>query len=144
MLQLINYCQQVIHDLMDHPVEGFVEKLTYWGSDSHDDAVSGVLDEVDDVAVVKRVDIHVVDGEDAVADVEAAAALGRRAWDDPADCGAGARHGGYYHKAEALVLAPRHSHVVGVRLGAATVPICRKVIHGKFLQEGTFPLGSQI
>ena len=126
MLQLINYCLQVIHDLMDHPVERFVEKLTYWGSDSHDDAVSGVLDEVDDVAVVKRVDIHVVDGEDAVADVEAAAALGRRARDDPSDGGAGARHGGYYHKAEALVLAPRHSHVVGVRLGTAAVPICGK------------------
>ena len=106
----------------------FVNTLTYWGSDSHDDAVSGVLDEVDDVAVVKRVDIHVVDGEDAVADVEAAAALGRRARDDPADGRAGARHRGNYHKAEALVLAPRHRHVVGVRLGATAEAICRKVI----------------
>ena len=100
------------------------DKLTYWGSDSHHDAVSRVLDEVDDVAVVKRVDVDVVDGEDAVADVEAAAALGRRARDDPADGRAGARHRGNYHKAEALVLAPRHRHVVGVRLGATTVPIC--------------------
>ena len=101
----------------------FVNTLTYWGSDSHDDAVSRVLDEVDNVPVVKRVDVDVIDGEDAVADVESAAALGRRARDDPADGGAGARHGGYYHKAEALVLAPRHRHVVRVRLGAATVTI---------------------
>ena len=100
-------------------------KLTYWGSDSHHDAVSRVLDEVDDVSVVKRVDVDVVDGEDAVADMEAAAALGRRARDDPADGRAGARHRGNYHKAEALVLAPRHRHVVRVRLGATTVPICR-------------------
>ena len=102
----------------------FGEKLTYWGSDSHHDAVSRVLDEVDDVSVVKRVDVDVVDGEDAVADVEASAALGRRARDDPTDSRAGARHRGNYHKAEALVLAPRHRHVVGVRLGATTIPIC--------------------
>ena len=46
--------------------EKSVEKLTYWGSDSHDDAVSRVLDEVDDVAVVEGVDVHVVHRQDSV------------------------------------------------------------------------------
>ena len=54
--------------------------LTYWGSDSQRHAVAALLDQVDDVAVVQGVDVHVVDGEDPVADLQAAASLRRRAW----------------------------------------------------------------
>ena len=54
--------------------------LTYWGSDSQRHAVPALLDQVDDVAVVQGVDVHVVDGEDAVTHLQPAAPLRRRAW----------------------------------------------------------------
>ena len=56
------------------------DKLTYWGSDSHDDAVSRVLDEVDDVAVVEGVDVHVVHRQDPVTHLQPPAPLGGRTW----------------------------------------------------------------
>jgi len=36
--------------------------LTDGRSDGHDDAVAGILDEVDDVAMVQGIDVHAVDG----------------------------------------------------------------------------------
>ena len=49
--------------------------LTYGRSDSQGDAVPALLDEVDDVSVVEGVDLHVVDGQDSVSDLQSAAAL---------------------------------------------------------------------
>ena len=40
--------------------------LTYGRSDSQGDAVPALLDEVDDVAVVEGVDVHVVHRQDSV------------------------------------------------------------------------------
>ena len=59
--------------------------LTYWVSDCHDDRVPGVLDEVDDVAVVHAGNVDVVDGQDPVTHVETTATLGRRSGDYPTD-----------------------------------------------------------
>ena len=41
-------------------------EYTYRGPDSQRDAVAALLDEVDDVAVVEGVDVHVVHRQDAV------------------------------------------------------------------------------
>ena len=54
-------------------------------SDCHDDRVPGVLDEVDDVAVVHTGDVDVVDRQDPVTHVEPTAPLGRRPGDYPTD-----------------------------------------------------------
>ena len=54
--------------------------LTYWVSDCHDDRVPGVLDEVDDVAVVEGVDVHVVHRQDPVTHLQPPAPLGGRTW----------------------------------------------------------------
>ena len=59
--------------------------LTYWVSDRHDDRVAGVLDEVNDVAVVHAGDVDVVDGQDPVSDVEPAATLRWGACNDSTD-----------------------------------------------------------
>ena len=66
--------------------------------------------------MVQVVDVHVVDGQDPVSHVQLAAPLGRGALDDAADGRARSRHGRDDDKAEALVLSPRHRHVVRVRL----------------------------
>ena len=55
-------------------------------SDCHDDRVPGVLDEVDDVAVVHAGDVDVVDGQDPVSDVEPAATFRRGASNDSTNC----------------------------------------------------------
>ena len=60
-------------------------RLTYWVSDCHDDRVPGVLDEVDDVAVVHAGNVDVVDRQDPVTHVEPTAPLGRRPGDYPTD-----------------------------------------------------------
>ena len=60
--------------------------VTYWVSDRHDDRVAGVLDEVDDVAVVHAGDVDVVDGQDPVSDVEPAATFRRGASNDSTNC----------------------------------------------------------
>lgn len=73
--------------------------------------------------MVKGVDVHVVDGQDAVSNVESPAALGGRTGDDPPDGGAGARDGRDYHKAKALVLAAGHGDVVGIGLWSAAIAI---------------------
>ena len=44
------------------------------------DAVAALLDQVDDVAVVEGVDLHVVHGKDSVSHLEATAAFSWRAW----------------------------------------------------------------
>ena len=59
--------------------------VTYWVSDRHDDRVAGVLDEVDDVAVVHAGNVDVVDRQDPVTHVETTATLGRRSGDYPTD-----------------------------------------------------------
>ena len=41
-------------------------ELTYGGADSQCDAVPALLDQVDDVAVVEGVDVHVVNCKDSV------------------------------------------------------------------------------
>ena len=66
--------------------------LTDWCSHSHDDAVARILDEVHNLPVMEAVDIDVVDGEDAIADVEAPTTLSRRALDDATDGGASPTH----------------------------------------------------
>ena len=43
-----------------------MDQLTYGGPDSQCDAVPAFLDQVDDVAVVEGVDVHVVHRQDAV------------------------------------------------------------------------------
>ena len=63
------------------------------------------------------IDVHVVDGKDAVADVQPAAAFGRRPCDDPADGGPGPGDWRDDDEPEALVLAASHRHVVRVALG---------------------------
>ena len=54
--------------------------LTYGRSDSQGDAVPALLDEVDDVAVVEGVDVHVVHRQDAVSHLEASAPFCGRTW----------------------------------------------------------------
>ena len=54
--------------------------LTYGRSDSQGDAVPALLDEVDDVAVVEGVDVHVVHRQDAVSHLEASATFCGRTW----------------------------------------------------------------
>ena len=54
--------------------------LTYGRSDSQGDAVPALLDEVDDVAVVEGVDVHVVHCEDPVPHLQTAATFRRRTW----------------------------------------------------------------
>ena len=54
------------------------QQLTYWRSDRKGDTVAAVLDQVDNVAVVEAVDVHVVDCQDPVSNLQSAAALGRR------------------------------------------------------------------
>ena len=64
----------------------YSEPANVWGqltdrrSYGESDAVAALLDEVDDVPVVEGVDLHMVDGEDPVADLEPAAPLCRGAW----------------------------------------------------------------
>ena len=53
---------------------------TYRGPDSQRHAVAALLDEVDDVAVVEGVDLHVVHGKDSVSHLEATATFSWRAW----------------------------------------------------------------
>ena len=54
--------------------------LTYGRSDSQGDAVPALLDEVDDVAMVEGVDVHVVHRQDAVSHLEASAPFCGRTW----------------------------------------------------------------
>ena len=49
-------------------------------SHSESDAVAALLDEVDDVAVVEGVDVHVVHRQDAVSHLEASATFCGRTW----------------------------------------------------------------
>ena len=53
---------------------------TYRGPDSQRHAVAALLDEVDDVAVVEGVDVHVVHCEDPVPHLQTAATFRRRTW----------------------------------------------------------------
>ena len=62
-----------------HSLDDFREH-TYRGPDSQRHAVAALLDEVDDVPVVEGVDLHMVDGEDPVPDLEPAAPLCWGAW----------------------------------------------------------------
>ena len=52
---------------------------TNWRSDGQGDAVAALLDQVDDVAVVEGVDLHVVHGQNSVSNLEATASLCWRA-----------------------------------------------------------------
>ena len=54
--------------------------LTYGRSDSQGDAVPALLDEVDDVAMVEGVDVHVVHRKDPVPHLQTAATFRRRTW----------------------------------------------------------------
>ena len=54
--------------------------LTYGRAHGEGDAVAAVLDEVDDVAVVEGVDVHVVHCEDPVPHLQTAATFRRRTW----------------------------------------------------------------
>ena len=58
--------------------------LTYGRSDSQGDAVPALLDEVDDVAVVEGVDVHVVHRQDAVSHLEASTPFCGRTWNTQA------------------------------------------------------------
>lgn len=63
-------------------------QLTPRRPDGEGDRVAGLLDEVDNVAVVESFDVYPVDGKDAVANVESPAPLGWTAFNDAA-CGGG-------------------------------------------------------
>ena len=52
---------------------------TNWRSDGQGDAVAALLDQVDDVAVVEGVDLHVVHGQNSVSNLEATTSLCWRA-----------------------------------------------------------------
>ena len=54
--------------------------LTYGRAHGEGDAVAAVLDEVDDVAVVETVDVHVVHRQDPVTHLQPPAPLGGRTW----------------------------------------------------------------
>ena len=49
--------------------DGQFRELTYGGADSQCDAVSALLDQVDDVPVVEGVDVHVVHCQDSVSNL---------------------------------------------------------------------------
>ena len=102
---------------MGEKLETCDKTLTDGRSNSQDNAVAGVFDEIDDFSVVHLVDVHVIDGQDPVADVQPPATFGRRPGDDPADGGPGPGDRRDDDEPEALVLASGHRHVVRVALG---------------------------
>ena len=54
--------------------------LTNWRSDSQRDAVPTFLDEVHDVAMVERVDIHMVHRQDAITNLETSTTFSWRSY----------------------------------------------------------------
>lgn len=61
------------------------QRLTFLRDDPKGDTKAGVLDQLDDVGMRHADDRLTVDGQDAVAHLQAAAAVGRAALDDAAD-----------------------------------------------------------
>ena len=52
--------------------------LTSWRTDRESDAVAGVFDQVDDVSVMKRVDVNMIHRQDSVSNLETSASFRRR------------------------------------------------------------------
>ena len=88
--------------------------LTYRRSHGQDNTVAGVFYEVDYIAVVEVRNVHAVDGQNAVANVETAASFGRTTGNDPADGGTGPWGRRDDDEPEALVFSSVHSHVIRI------------------------------
>ena len=67
--------------------------------------------------MVHVVDVHVVDGQDPIPDVQTSAPFGRRSGDDPANGGSCSGHGRNDDESETFVLVASHGHVI--RIGFA-------------------------
>ncbi len=84
------------------------------------DSVAGILDKIDNVAMVQSRYVVVIDGQNAVADVQLRATLRRAVWDDLSDERDTFSHRGDDNEAESFVFATNDRHVVRVN-HAATV-----------------------
>lgn len=94
-------------------------------SDGERHGVAGIFDEVDNIAVVKPRYVVVIDGQNAVANVQLRAALGRAVGDDLADERDALRHRRDDDEAETFILATHHRHVVRVNQAAAVANSAR-------------------
>ena len=83
-------------------------------ADSQRDRVAGIFDQIDDIAVVQPRYVVMVDGQDAVADVQLEAPLGRTVRNDLADERDSFRHRRDDDEAETFVFPPNDRHIVRV------------------------------